>query len=216
MQESAIPFRSDTRDHHAKCPEPTLFAEFEATPECEDESAFASVQQGEGSSRLNIVGSSAELASEPSDECGGREPAEPTLDANDDPPRLRLADDEPASSELEHVDEEPAEVKPAETSETPVDTDAKIPSVIDEPMPVLPRRGEIAGLAVPDRRAAPKRIGSGRLVPARLTWKPGDPFSGSRSRSAGKPFRWEVMLTAACVTAACGMGCIWLLRTILA
>ncbi len=60
----------------------------------------------------------------------------------------------------------------------------------------------------------PKRIGSGQLVPARLTWRPGDPFGGD---SAGKPrFRWEVMLTSACVTAACGLGCIWLLRNLLA
>lgn len=60
----------------------------------------------------------------------------------------------------------------------------------------------------------PRRIGSGQLVPARLTWRPGDPFGGDvRGKTR---FRWEVMLTSACVTAACGLGCIWLLRTLLA
>ncbi|MCZ6683428.1 MAG: hypothetical protein O7B26_09590 [Planctomycetota bacterium] len=62
-------------------------------------------------------------------------------------------------------------------------------------------------------RSTPQRIGSGRLVPARLTWKPGDPFA---SDSSSKPirFRWEVMLTTACCTAVCGMGAIWLLRMV--
>lgn len=60
----------------------------------------------------------------------------------------------------------------------------------------------------------PKRIGSGQLVPARLTWRPGDPF-GSDAKGKSR-FRWELMLTSACVTAACGLGCIWLLRTLLA
>ena len=63
--------------------------------------------------------------------------------------------------------------------------------------------------------SAPKRIGDGKLVPARLTWKPGDPF-GEPTRQNKKTFRWELMLTTACVTAACGMVCIWLLRTVLA
>lgn len=91
-----------------------------------------------------------------------------------------------------------------------------IPSanVIGTPMPELPPRGSIARLGVRGPGIAPKRIGSGRLVPARLTWKPGDPFAASRKTSRSQ-FRWEVMLTAACVTAACGLGCIWLLRTIL-
>jgi len=63
--------------------------------------------------------------------------------------------------------------------------------------------------------AAPKRIGSGCLVPARLTWKPRDPFAG-RSPSRMQRFRWELMLTSACITAVCGLGCVWLLRTLLA
>ncbi len=63
--------------------------------------------------------------------------------------------------------------------------------------------------------AAPRRIGSGELVPARLTWRPGDPFAGSESANRRR-FRWDVMLTSACITAGCGLACIWLLRTILA
>ena len=60
----------------------------------------------------------------------------------------------------------------------------------------------------------PKRIGSGQLVPARLTWRPGDPFGGAETSKSR--FRWELMLTSACVTAACGLCGIWLLRTLLA
>lgn len=63
--------------------------------------------------------------------------------------------------------------------------------------------------------ATPKRIGSGQLVPARLTWKPGDPFGDSGGVSRRR-FRWDVMLTSAGITAACGMFCIWVLRTLLA
>jgi hypothetical protein len=81
-------------------------------------------------------------------------------------------------------------------------------------MPELPRRGDIASLGVNAPGVAPKQIGSGRLVPVRLTWKPGDPFAG-KQKAPAEQFRWEVMLTSACVTAACGLGCIWLLRTIL-
>lgn len=65
------------------------------------------------------------------------------------------------------------------------------------------------------RVALPKRIGDGRLVPARLTWRPGDPFGGTDG-TGRRRFRWDVMLTSAGITAACGMACIWLLRTILA
>jgi hypothetical protein len=62
--------------------------------------------------------------------------------------------------------------------------------------------------------AAPRRIGSGKLATPRYHWKPGDPFGGVEDEASR--FRWEVMLTTASVTAGCGMGCIWLLRTILA
>lgn len=61
----------------------------------------------------------------------------------------------------------------------------------------------------------PKRIGSGQLIPARLTWRPGDPF-GDMGGIGKRRFRWDVMLTSAGITAACGLACIWLLRTILA
>jgi hypothetical protein len=61
----------------------------------------------------------------------------------------------------------------------------------------------------------PHQIGGGKLVPTKLTWRPGDPFGDSVKVRKGA-FKWETMLTTACVTAACGMACIWLLRTVLA
>lgn len=84
-----------------------------------------------------------------------------------------------------------------------------------QPMPELPPRGDIAKLANRGARPAPRRIGKGALVPARLTWKPGDPFGEGRRRS-GPRFRWEAMLTSACITAASGLICVWLLHSILA
>lgn len=69
--------------------------------------------------------------------------------------------------------------------------------------------------ATPAAACVPKQIGDGKLVPVRLTWKPGDPF-GQPSRPKKNAFKWEIMLTTACVTAACGMVCMWLLRTVLA
>lgn len=62
---------------------------------------------------------------------------------------------------------------------------------------------------------APKRIGSGNLVPARLTWKPGDVF-GDGAPGAKSKFRWESMLRSACITAACGLLGVWLLHSIFA
>ena len=88
------------------------------------------------------------------------------------------------------------------------------PTVTGKPMPALPPKGAIAALGIPRAAGAPERIGSGRLVAARLTWKPREALSpGAPPR---REFRWDTMLTAACVTAACGIGCIWLLRVILA
>jgi hypothetical protein len=88
------------------------------------------------------------------------------------------------------------------------------PTVTGKPMPALPPKGAIAALGIPRAAGAPERIGSGRLVAARLTWKPREAsFPGAPPR---REFRWDTMLTAACVTAACGIGCIWLLRAILA
>jgi len=76
-------------------------------------------------------------------------------------------------------------------------------------------RGKGAEAGTGHRGAAPKRIGQGTLVRARLTWKPGDPFGDSEERP-GSDFRWELMLASACVTAACGLFCVWLLHSILA
>ncbi len=79
--------------------------------------------------------------------------------------------------------------------------------------PPLPKPGEIAGIAAGLRTTTtPKRIGSGRLVPSRLTWKPKDPFADVKPKT--RHFRWEIMLTTACGTAVCGMGAIWLLRAV--
>jgi len=61
----------------------------------------------------------------------------------------------------------------------------------------------------------PDRIGQGKLVSARLTWKPGDPFGDGKPRPV-EQFSWESMLTSACITAACGLFCVWLLRSLLA
>jgi len=83
-----------------------------------------------------------------------------------------------------------------------------------ESMPTLPPRGDIAKLGVRRSGKAPERIGRGKLVPTRLTWKPGDPFRDGHKRSAER-FSWEAMLTSACITAACGLLCVWLLHSIL-
>lgn len=69
--------------------------------------------------------------------------------------------------------------------------------------------------SLPSPGKTPDRIGQGKLVAARLTWKPGDPFGDGRPRSVQR-FSWEAMLTSACITAACGLLCVWLLHSILA
>lgn len=83
------------------------------------------------------------------------------------------------------------------------------PAKVDAPVVVSKPAAAITAPRGPIRH----RIGSGKLAPTKLNWKPGDPFGCSDD--AGR-FRWEVMLTTACVTAMCGLSCIWLLRTILA
>ncbi|HWL94389.1 MAG TPA: hypothetical protein VNT79_12730 [Phycisphaerae bacterium] len=83
-------------------------------------------------------------------------------------------------------------------------------------MPELPPRGEIARLGIKRPPGAPKRIGSGALVPAKLTWMPKDPFGRGVTEKKGARFRWELMLTAASVTAACGLGVVWLLKSVTA
>ncbi len=80
-------------------------------------------------------------------------------------------------------------------------------------MPVVAASKPAATLGV-QRHPVPQRIGSGKLAPTKLSWKPGDPFGCSDDPT--RRFRWELMLTTACVTAMCGLTCIWLLRTILA
>ncbi len=84
-----------------------------------------------------------------------------------------------------------------------------------KPMPSLPAPGEIAQLGVRRPGMAPRRIGKGKLVQSRLTWKPGDPFGVSKDTPALR-FRWELMLTSASLTAACGLVCVWLLHSIFA
>jgi len=98
------------------------------------------------------------------------------------------------------------------------------------PMPPLPKRGEIASLAREARSkeqaepsaakpvaapSTPVKIGRGRLVPARLTWKPGDPFADGVKPKVST-FRWDIMLTATCCTAVLGLAVIWLMRWMLA
>ncbi|MBK8269508.1 MAG: hypothetical protein IPK83_14860 [Planctomycetes bacterium] len=80
----------------------------------------------------------------------------------------------------------------------------------ERPMPNLPPRGEIARLASKRSGGVPKRIGSGALVPAKLTWMPKDPFGNGVQEKAAPRFRWELMLTSACVTAATLFLALWL------
>ncbi len=67
---------------------------------------------------------------------------------------------------------------------------------------------------LPARKDPPKRVGSGQLQNPRLNWRPGAPFGDGPARTQTR-FRWELMLTTACGTAACGLVGIWLLRTLL-
>jgi len=89
---------------------------------------------------------------------------------------------------------------PAIISEIPAARVTPSPSV-----PASPRKS-------PD---TPKRIGDGKLVQSRLTWKPGDPFADP-ARSAGMPgrFRWELMLSTACGTAVFGLAFFWIMRMV--
>jgi len=61
----------------------------------------------------------------------------------------------------------------------------------------------------------PKRIGGGKLVQTRLTWKPGNPFADA-TRTDGVPgrFRWELMLSTACGTAVFGLAFFWIMRMV--
>lgn len=62
----------------------------------------------------------------------------------------------------------------------------------------------------------PERVGNGRLQPTKVHWKPGEPLGGAAVKPADRRrFRWDVMLSTACGTAACGMIGIWLIRALL-
>lgn len=140
-------------------------------------------------------------------------PIEPVLPAAAEDTVL-ISDEHLVEEEVELLDEESEGIHESERAEERVA--ASLPSITGRPMPDLPPRGEIAGLAAKGAAARPpKRIGDGRLVPTRLTWRPGEPRVSERLQ-ARTTFRWDTMLTAACLTAVCGMGCIWLLRTLLA
>lgn len=80
-------------------------------------------------------------------------------------------------------------------------------------MPELPARGEIAALARTSGTTLPRRIGRGQLVTSRMNWRPGDPF-GDRAEKARGSLRWERVIATTCVTAACGMACVWILTTL--
>ncbi len=92
---------------------------------------------------------------------------------------------------------------------------ATLRSMPRPPMPELPARGEIAALAKKPSGTAPRRIGRGQLVSRRLNWRPGDPFGGATG-DARPPLRWERVIATTCVTAACGMACLWIITTIFA
>lgn len=123
----------------------------------------------------------------------------------------------PAMAAQDLVFDDPVDLPPDSTraDEPAEQTDSSSSATMTgKPMPELPPKGSIAALAARRPSTVPKRIGSGRLVPARLTWKPRDPFAMPAPAKRSQ-FRWDTMLTWACVTAACGLGCIWLLRSIL-
>mgnify|MGYP000527779978 CR=1 FL=1 len=82
-----------------------------------------------------------------------------------------------------------------------------------ERQPVAPAT-EAAKHPAAARKEPPRRVGSGQLQNPRLNWRPGAPFGDGPARTHGR-FRWELMLTTACGTAACGLVGIWLLRTLL-
>jgi len=126
--------------------------------------------------------------------------------------------DEPVPAEAEFLGEDHSAVEDV-ILENPLGlTHSREPAAPEEQlMPVaqatepVSRSAESLGFA----RPAPQKIGSGKLNAPRLNWKPGDPF-GCSDGPSGPRFRWEVMLTTASITAVCGLGAIWLLRTILA
>ncbi|RIK68247.1 MAG: hypothetical protein DCC65_03375 [Planctomycetota bacterium] len=147
-------------------------------------------------------------------------PIQDTLDA------FARTDESEAASEPVAIEPSPlsdAEPATCEVSENSQPVTAVVIAASEKSSTPTAESSEVAaGLAAEAATAGsvrpphtPKRIGSGQLVPARLTWKPGDPFGDSDGRGRRR-FRWDVMLTSAGITAACGMFCIWVLRTLLA
>lgn len=134
-----------------------------------------------------------------------------TMSPQTSSPRASFAADEAVASVVCPPPAEPAAT--ADSDDEELDDRPAGPLFTPSAAPCEPPSSGIA--RSPRPAIAPKRIGSGCLVPARLTWKPRDPFA-ARGRSNAERFRWELMLTSACVTAVCGLGCVWLLRTLLA
>jgi hypothetical protein len=156
--------------------------------------------------RLELWGETIELES---DHCSDIRVADSALDARLPPLTESFELDDLPSLKSEQIGS-PSPSAASESSESECIT-------ISNPLAEMPKpetavaKASAASLTC----TAPPRIGSGRLSTAKLTWKPGDPFGGSKEPRSGR-FRWEVMLTTACVTALCGLACIWMLRAILA
>lgn len=69
-------------------------------------------------------------------------------------------------------------------------------------------------IATPPSRP-PRKIGHGKLVNNRLSWKPGDPF-GQSAIATTHPFAWERMMKSAALTAVSGLVFVWLLKALFA
>lgn len=236
MSKSTAPIRSVAAASTAKAGEPTLFSGADGEPSAAGGPATGGREHVPQDTPPTVADSDGEwpwpdetadavdlLVGPTEDEASPTAEAEPGRKPNAGEPmgfdRVWQSDDQGAAKDIILSHPQPAvaaDTKAADTSGHDTGSAAEPPSTVTgKPMPKLPPRGDIASLGVRKPGVAPKQIGSGRLVPARLTWKPGDPFAGSKKTKPNQ-FRWEVMLTSACVTAACGLGCIWLLRTILA
>ena len=74
-----------------------------------------------------------------------------------------------------------------------------------------PNDAAVAVASREKRNRPPKRIGNGKLMAARVQWRPGDPF-GQATRAPARGFAWNRMVRSACVTAASGLILVWLLH----
>ncbi|MFO0973281.1 MAG: hypothetical protein U1A27_07575 [Phycisphaerae bacterium] len=104
----------------------------------------------------------------------------------------------------------PATMSGAEIAARVLDAARSGATPISEPPAAQPSAAET--VAAPCETSPPARIGRGSLTAQRVSWKPGDPFGATAPRAR---FRWDLMLSTACGTAACGLVGIWLLRTLL-